>query len=335
MPGRRWLLRAAAAAVVLSLGPARAEVAELRIAQQFGITYLPLTIAKNRRLIEAEAAKLGLAGLKVSWVKLGSGSAMNDALLSGSVEVAAGGTAPLLKIWDKTRDRQQVRGIAALGAFPLYLVTTNPAVRSVRDFGPQDRIALPAVKVSIQAILLQMAAAEAFGPAGFDRLDTLTVSMVHPDAMSALLSLGTEITAHFANPPFQEEELRHPRVHRVVSSYDLLGEPATVNSAYAAGAFARDNPRTLAALVAALDEACRIARADRREAARIYVEEDGDRRGVEAIAGILENPEIQPTIAPQAMMRYARFMHEHGQLSVLPASWKDVYFAPLHHRAGS
>jgi NitT/TauT family transport system substrate-binding protein len=273
--------------------------------------------------------------LRVTWVKLGSGSAMNDALLSGSVEVASGGSAPLLKIWDKTQGRQEVRGIAALGAFPLDLVTTNPAVNGVRDFGPGDRIALPAVKVSIQAILLQMAASREFGPSGWDRLDALTVSITHPDAMSALLTGGAGVTAHFGNPPFQEEELRSGRARKVVGSYELLGGPATVNSLYATGAFARGSPRTLAALVAALDEACRIARADGREAARIYVEEEGDKTGIDAIARILESDAVALTIAPQAVMTYARFMHEHGQLATRPASWKDVYFPPLHHLPGS
>lgn len=36
--------------------PARAETGQLRIAQQFGIAYLPLIVAKERKLIEARGA---------------------------------------------------------------------------------------------------------------------------------------------------------------------------------------------------------------------------------------------------------------------------------------
>jgi NitT/TauT family transport system substrate-binding protein len=327
-PIRAAALVAAALAIALA-APARAEIGELRIAQQFGLPYLPLIIAKKRGFIEEEAGKAGLGALKVSWVKLGSGSAMNDALLSGSIEVAAGGVGPLLKIWDKTRGKLNVRGIAALGSMPLYLTTTNPAVHAIRDFGPNDRIALPAVKVSIQALILQMAAAQAFGAAEYERLDPLTVSMTHPDGVAALLSGGTEITAHFSNPPYQEEELRDDRVHKVLSSYEVLRGPTTVNSLYATGAFAEANPRTLAALVAALQRAAEMARGDLRQAAADYVAEEKSPIDAAAIAAILDNPDFVMTIAPQAVMTYARFMHEHGLLGALPGSWKDVYFPAI------
>lgn len=38
------------------------------------------------------------------------------------------------------------------------------------------------VKVSMQTILLQMAAAQTFGESNYTKLDGLTVSMAHPDA---------------------------------------------------------------------------------------------------------------------------------------------------------
>src|SRR5213078_807278 len=119
-----------------------------------------------------------------------------------------------------------------LGSLPLYLNTINPAIKTVADFSPKDKIALPAVKVSIQAVVLQMAAARLFG--------------------------GTEITAHFTNSPFQEQELQDTRVRRILNSYDVLGGPATLNSLYAAAKFRAENPRVYAAVVGALREAMTI-----------------------------------------------------------------------------
>ena len=55
------------------------------------------------------------------------------------------------------------------------------------DFTKKDKIAVPTVKVSTQAIVLQMAAAKEFGQAEYTRLDKLTVSLSHPDGMSMLL----------------------------------------------------------------------------------------------------------------------------------------------------
>ena len=58
-----------------------------------------------------------------------------------------------------------MRGIAAYNTLPLTLVTKNPKVQTIKDFTDTDRIAVPAVRASTQAILLQMAAEQAWGPA--------------------------------------------------------------------------------------------------------------------------------------------------------------------------
>lgn len=99
-------------------------------------------------------------------------------------------------------------------------------------FTERDRIALPAVKMSIQAALLQMACEQEFGAGKHEQLDHLTVSMSHPDATAAMLSGRSEIAANFSNPPFQFQQLDDPRARRVLSSFDILGGPATVNSIY-------------------------------------------------------------------------------------------------------
>src|SRR5690606_22724381 len=123
------------------------------------------------------------------------GASMNDALLSGNLDFASGGVGPLLIIWDRTRGNLDVKGVAAINAMPLYLNTRNPKVKSIEDFTDQDKIAMPAAKVSIQARTLQMAAAKIWGIENYDRLDRLTVSMKHPDGVAAMLS-GGSITAH-------------------------------------------------------------------------------------------------------------------------------------------
>ena len=62
----------------------------VRLAKQFGISYLPLTIMEHRQLFEQHAKRKGL-DLKVEWVQLASGAPMNDAILSGNLELASGG----------------------------------------------------------------------------------------------------------------------------------------------------------------------------------------------------------------------------------------------------
>ncbi|TMH67036.1 MAG: ABC transporter substrate-binding protein, partial [Betaproteobacteria bacterium] len=190
------LVLAIVACVALTSLPARAEMTEIAVAEQYGIGYLPLMLMEEKKLIEKHAKAAGV-DVKVGWAKFAGGNVMNDALLSGNLQFASGGVGPLVTLWARTRGNIDVRGVGALNSMPLYLVTRNPNVKAIRDFRDSDRIALPAVKVSVQAVLLQMAAEQAFGAGQQNRLDPLTVTMSHPDAMQALLSGQSEIDAHF------------------------------------------------------------------------------------------------------------------------------------------
>ena len=222
--------------------PVRAE-GQLRIAEQFGIVYLLLNVAQDQGLIQKHGKAQGV-DIKVEFVKLSGGAAVNEALLSGSIEVAGAGVGPLLTIWDRTAGRQNVRGIASLGNFPYYLVTNNPAVRTLADFSDKDRIATPAVGVSVQSRILQLASARLWGDAQFNKLDRLQVAVPHPEATAALIKGGTEVSAHFGNPPFQEQELAgNPNARIVLKSYDVLGGPASATCCTPPRSSARRTPR--------------------------------------------------------------------------------------------
>ena len=213
---RRLTLIATGLALAGTTLSAQAE-GRVRIAQQFGIVYLMLNVAQDQKLIEKHAKAAGVDA-KVEFVQLSGGPAVNDALLSGNIDIAGAGVGPLLTLWDRTRGKQNVRGVASLGNFPYYLVSNNPAVKTIADFTEKDRIALPAVGVSVQSRVLQLASAKLWGDKDFARLDKFSVALPHPDAAAAIIKGGTEITAHFGNPPFQEQELAgNPNAHIVLS----------------------------------------------------------------------------------------------------------------------
>jgi NitT/TauT family transport system substrate-binding protein len=319
----------AAAASLLSESPACAEVKEVRLAQQFGINYLPLTIMRTEKLIEKHAAASGLGDVKVTWLKFGGSNSINDALISGQLDFGSGGVAPLLTVWHKTKGKFDIRGVAALGSMPFYLNSINPNVKTISDFTDKEKIALPAVEVSIQAVVLQMAAAKAFGAENYRKLDRLTVGMKHPDAMAALLS-KTEVTAHFANSPFQEQELQNQAVHRVLSSYEVLGEPTTLNTVYTTEKFHDGNPKTYRAVLDALKEAMKFINDDKARAAKIYVTEEKGKLSPEFVQKILEDPDFIVTSEPKGVMKYAEFMHTAKKLKNLPKSEKDVFFPELY-----
>src|SRR4051812_13108881 len=201
----RHRTRAALAALALALastGSVRAEVAEVTIAQQYGVSFLPLILMERAGILEKRAKAAGLPDVKVNWAKVAGPSVMNDGLLSGTMHFAAQGAPSLITLWDKTRGSVGVKGVAALTTYPLYLVTRNPQVQSIKDFSDKDKIAVPSVKISTQAIMLQMAAAQIWGEKDYAKLDSLTVSLSHPDAVLALTNNTSGVNAHFATSPF-------------------------------------------------------------------------------------------------------------------------------------
>ena len=259
-----------AAALALLPFAARAEMSEINVAQQYGIGYLPLMLMEEQKLIEKHAKAAGV-DVKVGWAKFAGGNVMNDALLSGSLQFASGGVAPLITIWSRTKGNLDVKGVATLDSMPLLLNTRNPNVKSIKDFTEKDRIALPAVKVSVQAVTLQMAAEKAFGEGQHGRLDPLTVSMSHPDGQTALLSGQSEVTAHFTSPPFQYQQLQKAGIRTVLNSNDVLGGPATFNVVWTTSKFRNENPKLYDAFVKALDEAIALINKDKKAAAEAYL----------------------------------------------------------------
>jgi NitT/TauT family transport system substrate-binding protein len=328
------------AAVLAGLGllagslAARAE-GQIRIAEQFGVVYLLLNVAQDQKLIEKHAKAAGIDA-KVEWVKLSGGSAVNDALLSGNIEIAGAGVGPLLTIWDRTKGRQNVKGVASLGNFPYYLVSSNPAVKSIADFTDKDRIAVPAVGVSVQSRVLQLASARLWGDKDFGRLDKISVALPHPDAAAAIIKGGTEITGHFGNPPFQEQELAgNPQAHIVLDSYQVLGGPASATVLYATEKFRAENPKTYQAFIDALNDAAQFVAANPEQAADIYIKVSNARIDRDLLVRIIKNPQVQFKTTPQNTYALAEFMHRVGAIKNKPASVKDYFFDDAQNAAGN
>jgi NitT/TauT family transport system substrate-binding protein len=149
--------------LVLAGGPSCTPKGRIRIAQQFGVVYLLLNVAQELRLIEKHGKAQGV-GVQVEFVRLSGGGAVNDALLAGPDRHRRCRRRPAADDLGPHRTASRsVRGVASLGNFPFYLVSNNPAVKTIADFGDKDRIALPAVGVSVQSRVLQLASRPSCG----------------------------------------------------------------------------------------------------------------------------------------------------------------------------
>lgn len=323
---------ALALAVVTNPADLRAETT-VRLAQQRGLTYLPLILIEHGQLLEKNAADAGLGEVDVTWTRFAGGTPMNDALLSGNLDFAATGLPAFSILWDKAEQVMPIRGLTSYGTAPLYLVSRRPEVKSIEDFTDQDRIAVPAVKASAQAIMLQMEAEKRLG--SYDALDHLTVSLSHPDAMTALMSPSSEITAHFGAPPYIFHELEETGMHRVLSNYDIFGGPVSNGILYTTEEYHDENPKIIDALMKSLTQAIEMINTDARRAAEIYLEVSQEKATVDEIYGIITHPGMIFELTPRNTFTYASFMHRIGTLDRSPSDWKDLFFETAHGMPGS
>ncbi len=337
MTVKRKRMLAACAALTLAAGaaltPARAEVAEIAVAQQYGVSFLPMMIMERDALIEKHARAAGIENLKINWPKVAGPSVMNDGLLSGTMHFVAQGAPSLATLWSKTQGA--VKGVSALTSYPLTFVTRNPDLKSLKDLSEKDKIAVPSVKISTQAIMLQMAAADLFGQENYARFDPLTISLSHPDAMLALMNNVSGVNAHFATSPFTEQELKIPGARALTTSYDILGGRASALVVTTTAKFREENPKIYKAMLAALKEAIDTVNKDKRAAAKAYLELAGDRKNsVDDIYAVINDKDYAYTLSPEKVFKTAVFMGKVGTIKEPPKVWQDLFFPEIHDLPG-
>ena len=333
---RRRTALSLAAAAALPLRPARAEAAQVRLSHGYGILYLPLMVMRDRKLLEAAMERAGLPRPEVTWQVVDGGNVINDAMLAGALDIAGTGAPGFITLWAKARGipRAEVVGLCGLSTCALSLNTNRPGIKTLADFTPADKIAIPGIKTSLAAVVLQMLVAQRFGQAEYARLDPMTVGLAHPDAYGALMGGGTEVAAHFASPPYSILELRDPRIHRVIAASEVLGK-STLDVVYAPRRFVDANPATTSAFLSAMDAACALIAADPGAAAESFIRLSAARLKPDDVLAMVQDPDTAFSATPTGMMRYAGFMQSVGSIKVKPEAWSAMFIPALASRPGS
>ena len=330
----RFVSIAAAAALLASAATSRAEISEITIAQQFGVAFLPLMLMERDNLIEKHAKAAGVE-VKTNWQKVAGPSVINDGLLSGNVHFGAVGAPSLITLWSRTKSNVGVKGVAAMTSYPLYFVTRNPALKSLKDLSQKDKIAVPSVKISTQALMLQMAAADLFGQSNYQKFDELTVSLSHPDAMVALMNNTSGVNAHFGTSPFYEQEMKFPNARVLTTSYDILGGRASALVVVTTSKFHDANPKLYKAFLAAEKEAIDAINKDKKKAAQDYLDIAQDKKNsVDDIFAVISDKDYAFTLSPEKVFKTAVFMGKVGTIKDPPAKWQDLFFPDIHSLPG-
>lgn len=324
------------AALSLTANAARAEADTVRIAMPYGLVYLPSYVVVDLHLIEKHAAAAGLGDIKVTLNRFASGPATSDMILSGDADIGMGGFGPAFIMWDKTRGSQKVRAMMPLSSSPIFFISVDPRITTLRDLRDGDKIAISAIKVTDQAITLQMAAAKEWGWDQRFRLDPLTVSMSNPDGLAMMLSSQNEVKNHFTIIPFSVTELESGRAHLVMTSEDYLAHGTSGVLMYASARFHDPNPKLYAATAAAFEEAVQMVNRDPHLAAEVYVAREPQKREPAWIEAMIKDPKlIMYDTTPRGTKEHADFMHAIGTLKNTAGSWKDLFWENVWDKDGS
>lgn len=312
--------------------PASAQQQPVKVGIGYGFAFLPFYICNDLDLIEKHAKAAGL-NVKVSYPRHSSSAAIQDALLSGAIDLGPFGISGLLLAREKTKGTpQEIIAVSGVTTLPMTLLTSRADVKSLGDLKPKDRIAMPMLTAP-QMYVLRMQSEKAFGQA--DRLREQVVALPHADSVEALASGNGNVAAYFSSPPFTQIALKEAKVRQIASSSDIPGKASFL----VVGATRRiidAHPKWPEIVAKAMDEAADIVRKEPRRAALIYLKfEPSKTLDVRAVEAILKELKDDFGSGVHGVQAFADFMGRHGRLKTPPKSWKDVVVPSLAAQPGS
>ena len=121
----------------------------------------------------------------------------------------------------------------------------------------------------------------------------------------------------------------------ITSAYKIMGGATTNLVFVTTDKFRSDNPKLYAATLAALDEAIAWTNADKRRAARLYIEMTKEKKlSEDEIVAIISGEGFDFSTTPKKVGALAQFMAKIGSLKSKPATWKDMFFPEAHGLQG-
>jgi NitT/TauT family transport system substrate-binding protein len=307
----------------------------VKFVQQRGLLYLPVDMMVSGGILQQEATKLGLGKVEATVQTLSGPGPVTDALLSGAADYGTAALPSLLNLWDKTHGTpNEVKAVGTVANGAMVLYTINPNVKTIADFTEQDRIAVPSVRISFNAMMLEMAAEKQWGDP--HKLDHLTVGLGHPDAVAAL-SAGygkASVTAHIAVQPFTDRGLKLPGAHIIADSREVFGGPLTQITLLSTRQTKDKNPALFKAVSNALEESIKVANADKKAAAILWKNANKASESVEDLVALLDDPGFEFTSQPHRIAYFAAFLNRIGSLKGKVGDWKDLFWETAYSQKG-
>lgn len=285
----------------------------LTIAVQPDLGYSPLYIVEQEGWLKKVMPKVS-----VNWQVLNSGSAIETGMITGHIDVGAGGIAPFVLGVNKGVGWKL---LSSLDEQNLWLVC-KPKIKTLKDITSSDRISVVA-PTSIQAVNLQRAAKEALGNA--HALDSNMVILSHP--VSAQSFKAGRTTCALDAPPFEQEEVAAGG-HIVATSYKLFGT-STFNSTFVLSKYYQSHQQELQILVQQIKRAVNLLNSNPKQAASIIAAYEQGKLSASEAQKDITAPGVHWTTVPHGYMAYSQFMHSIGLISKPITSMSSVELPTL------
>lgn len=289
------------------------------IAYQPGISYAPLLIMKQQRMVEQE-----YPGTKVEYRQLGNGDEIRDGIAAGRIQIGAAGIGPFLVGWSRDVDLQL---IASMDRMDLWLNVRDAGLRSLKDVKPGMKIAVPALD-DVQAVALRRLAEAQLGDA--HRLDSNLVAMANPAGLQGLLSGA--IAGHMTAPPYQFQEV-DGGARTIARSYEAFG-PATFNAAFTTKRFYDRYSLFVRKFYAYLQQAIVAITIDVAGAAALVATADGQPQLANQYRDWMTRPGTDYNTRPTGFLQYAAFMKKSDLVSRTPSAIADLELPFLQQVGG-
>jgi NitT/TauT family transport system substrate-binding protein len=250
------------------------------------------------------------------WKIVNSGAAVREAVLSGQGQVGTLGIPPFLVGWDKGMDWKVLLATSRSDA---WLVAKDPKFKSLKDFGPDDKIGVVAPD-SQQAIQLRKFAQDQLGNA--HALDKNMIAIGAADGEAALLS--GQIAAQLSGPPFQNREVA-AGAHIILHTRDSFG-PVGAGVIALPQSFYNQYPTFSKKVYQDLEESSAYVASHHDEVAQELAQDKVSGGGGTAVQfkKLLDDTSLVFDTTPSGLIAYSTFMKSIGLISKIPSSVSDL-----------
>jgi NitT/TauT family transport system substrate-binding protein len=250
------------------------------------------------------------------WKIANSGAAVRETILSGQGQIGSLGLPPFLVGWDKGMDWKVLLATSRSDA---WLVAKDPKFKSLKDFGPNDKIGVVAPD-SQQAIELRKFAQEQLGNA--HALDKNMVAIGAADGEAALLS--GQLAAQLSGPPFQNREIA-AGAHIILHSTDAFG-PVGAGLIVLPQSFYNQYPAFSKKIYQDLEGSSAYVASHHEEVAQELAQDkvSGGGGTVAQFETLLNDTSLVFDTTPSGLMAYSTFMKSIGLISKVPSSVSDL-----------